>query len=172
MPWWWPFRKHVFRKLQTEHDCVDAVRALVELSIQQGGKPREIAALDAIVQCGRVIQIQKGEIKAQASDEVYLRALDELMEKQDVVIPAMCHVLLDVVGPEKGWATVILQKIGPPAVPEVSRRLAAARGDMRTHLVNVLDKVGDRRAKDVLETLAKEESKTGESARAALGRMN
>jgi hypothetical protein len=168
MPWWWPFKKRVFKKLETEADCVEAVRALVVLSIQQSS----MGQLGAIAQCGRVIQLLKGEVEAKPADEFYLRAFNELLGKPEIVVPAMCHVLLNVVGPEKGWATLLLQQIGKPAAPEVARRLAEAGGDMRTHLIGVLEKIGDPGTKGVLETVAKETGKVGEAARGALERMN
>jgi hypothetical protein len=161
----WPFRKRVFRKLRSTRDYCVAVRALVMGSFTSEDAMK--GQIESLARSGSVLQVIAGEKEGDSTDRLYLRAVDELAAKPAAAVPAMCHILLNVTGPDKAWALIVLDRVGPRAVPHVCAQLRVSAGKMRRHLIRVLERVGDRSAAAVLDEVGREDGEIGEAARKA-----
>ena len=165
----WPFRKRVFQRLSSNEDYAGAVRSLVLGSFTSSDHIK--GQLESIMMSGRVSQVMSGEKAPDEAERLYLRAIGELSAKPAFAVPAMCYILLNVTGPDKIWAHMILGAIGRRAVPGICTELRIASGRMRTHLVGALEKLGDAAAVPTLEQIGKEEGEVGDAARKALENM-
>ena len=166
----WPFRERIFRKLSTTGDYCDAVRALVVGTFTSGDAIK--GQLESLIRSGSIMQVIAGEKQPDSTDRLYLAALDELAAKPSAAVPAMCHILLHVTGPDKAWAQMVLERIGVRAVEGVCMQLKAASSPMRSHLIRVLERIGDPAAAVVLDEVGKEMGEVGEAAHKAAGTLH
>ena len=161
----WPFRKKIFGKLGTTGEYCTAVRALVVGSFTSGDAIK--GQIDSLVRSGNVMRVIAGEKEPDSTDRIYLKAIDELAANPSTAVPAMCHILLNVTGPDKVWAQMVIERIGARAVADVVAQLGGATGTMRSHLIRVLERIGDSAAVNVLEEVGREDGEIGEIARKA-----